>query len=124
MGLTENRYLYLKAYYRLSPVTILSEKEQLFPGEQSNFADSLCESWDAISKIRYLPACVGSDIGCELSTILNQLLPVTTDCLQKVLATTMSQSTHSMQVERKISHYNNINIRLHHRLSMGLHGYC
>lgn len=55
---------------------------------------------------------------CELSTRLHQLLPVhlTTSCLQKVLAAIMSLSPHSMQVERIISHHNNISSP--HRLSM------
>jgi len=90
--------------------------EQLFPNELSKFADSVCECWDSVSNIPQLPK--GSDSGCALSTRLRQLLPVTTGCLQKVLAAIISLSPHSMQVERIISHYNNI--RSPHRLSMTL----
>jgi len=90
--------------------------EDLFPHELQHFADSVCDSWQAISDLKHLP--IGTDTGCVLSTRLRQLIPVSKGCLKKFLSAMMSLAPHSMQVERIVSHYNNI--RSSHRLSMSL----
>ena len=80
--------------------------ECLFPNELRNFVGSVCDSWHAISDLKCLP--IRNDTGCVLSMRLRQLIPVSTGCLQKLLAAMMSLAPHSMQVERIVSHYNNI----------------
>jgi hypothetical protein len=79
--------------------------EDFFPRELHNFADSVCDSWQAISDLKRLP--IGTDTGCVLSTRLRQLigLPVSTGCPQKLLSAMVSLAPHSMQVERIVSHY-------------------
>ena len=88
--------------------------DDLFPGEITEFANAVCESWDAISELPQLPA--DTDRGCALSTRLRQMLPVSRGILQKLLAAMMALAPHSMQLERVISHYNKL--RTADRLSM------
>lgn len=77
---------------------------KLFPGEDGTFADEVCEQWNTISDVPYLPT--GADLGCSLSVRLRQLLPVTTGLVQKVLSAIATLSPHSMQTERIVSHHN------------------
>lgn len=77
---------------------------KLFPGEDGTFADEVCEQWNTISDVPYLPT--GADLGCSLSVRLRQLLPITTGLVQKVLSAIATLSPHSMQTERIVSHHN------------------
>jgi hypothetical protein len=70
--------------------------EDLFPGELTNFANSVCEAWEWINELPHLPP--EADRGCSLSTRLRQMLPITHGVLQKTLAAIMSLAPHSMQV--------------------------
>jgi len=81
-----------------------------------SFTDSVCDSWEAVSSIPHLSK--DGDTGCVLFTCLQQLFPATQGCLQKLLAAMTSLALHSMQVERVVSHYNNL--RTSHRLSLSL----
>lgn len=76
----------------------------MFPGEDGQFTDDVCEQWKVISDVPYLP--VGTDLGCSLSVRLRQLLPITTGLVQRVLAAIATLSPHSMQTERIVSHHN------------------
>jgi len=79
---------------------------RLFPGQDGQFADEICEQWNAISDVSFLPE--GSDLGCTLSVRLRKLLRVTTGLVQKIFAAIATLSPHSMQTERIVSHHNMI----------------
>ena len=48
--------------------------EDLFQDEIAQFADSVCDAWDAISNLQTLPA--NSDVVCTLANKLRQMIPV------------------------------------------------
>ena len=103
--------------------------EDLFPDEIAKFAHSVCDGSDAIYNLPILPA--SSDVGRTLATKLQQIIPVSSGTLQKVLISMYCIAPHSMQAERVVSCYNTIccdkrlpidSATANHRLQIALNG--
>ena len=77
---------------------------RFFPDEASDFADGAAEQCENMMNVPFLPD--GCDLGCKMTVRLRQLLPVTTGSVQKVLASLVCMSPHSMQTERIVRHHN------------------
>ena len=70
------------------------------------FPEGVAEQWENMMNVPFLPD--GCELGCKLTVRLRQLLPVTTGSVQKVLASLACTSPHSMQNERIVSSFSQI----------------
>lgn len=86
----------------------------LFENELSEFANSICEPWQAISEISQIASTTSTD--SQVSHHLYKILPVSCGTLQKLLASILCLAPYSMQTECAVSNYNNV--RSIHRLSI------
>jgi hypothetical protein len=88
--------------------------ETLFGNDSvSEFASSVCDNWPAVEEI---PQIDTIDLGAKYSVRLRRLVGCTSGLLQKLLASILVLSPHSMTTERVISHYNQI--KSPHRMSL------
>jgi len=75
--------------------------DDLFPGYTKDFADSCAENFESFPNVPHLPA--SSDKGCAMSKRFRQMVRATSGDLQKLLASFLVVSPHSMKVERIVS---------------------
>ena len=102
--MTAMKDLLLTRVMREFITTGITLSDRLFPGQTGKFADEVCEQWNTISGVPYLPT--GSDSGCTLSVRLRKLMQATTGLVQRLFTVIATLSPHSMQTERIVSHHN------------------
>jgi len=74
--MTAMKDLLLTRVMREFITTGITLSDRLFPGQTGKFADEVCEQWNTISEVPYLPT--GSDSGCTLPVHLRKLMQATT----------------------------------------------